>query len=759
MKTFERGVVGRHSFYEQVLPAPAARAGSDRTGDIIDLRDVVIRLWAGRWAILATIAATVCSAYIAISQMQPEFRAEAQMLFGANRANIVDLQQVLTDPTFSKDTLQNEVEILRSTTLLNKVIADQALDREPEINPALRPPSPGLWARTDAALRRIVTTPWAPPAAEVTETDPQRAHLVMIETLRRKIALEPVTGSQVITIAVTAGSPELAARIANGVTGAYIDTQLQEKRDTARAASDWLASRVAEMRQKVQATEEAVETLRGRLAAEAGQSLSVTELQLQSLAVSLTEERKLRDQFESEATRLRAMIEAGTDLATVDSFREDPVIADLLTQIAALDRRDSRLAESFAPDHPARAGVRGQIDALTADMYEAADLIVAARAGAAASAAAREREIAANLQAMEAQAAAQSRDQVRLREAEREAEASRLIYENFLTRLKETSIQEELQAPDARILSRAEPPLGPHGERTQLVLLLSAAAGTVLGIGFILLGDAVNTRFRTPRTLEEFAGYPLLSALPTLGKRKRRRAVVDELINDPRSNFAEAIRNLRTSILMRPGGPPPRIVMFTSSLPREGKTTTAALLGMASQKMGRPSIIVDCDLRVPSLSALIPRADERPGIVSVLTGKSDWRTAVHSDPATGLHLLTARLAELPREVNAADILSGPGFRNLLSDLAAHYELIVLDTPPTLAVTDARILAGVADAVVYAVRWNKTSRGAVLQGLRELHSVQAPIAGVVMTMMDPAKAELYAYDGYRYDRGRYGAYSA
>jgi capsular exopolysaccharide synthesis family protein len=197
--------------------------------------------------------------------------------------------------------------------------------------------------------------------------------------------------------------------------------------------------------------------------------------------------------------------------------------------------------------------------------------------------------------------------------------------------------------------------------------------------------------------------------------------------------------------------------MFTSSVPREGKSTAAMLVAMTSGQMGKSTVIVDCDLRLPQLDNLVGAENHELGLMSVLEGRCEVDDAVYKDTATGVHVLTSAGKERSRHINAADVLSSRRFETLIETLSETYDFVVLDTPPTLVVADARIVARQADAVVYIVRWDDTPRGAVMEGLKVLRSIGAPISGVVMTQVKEGRVASYAYHGYNYYKGKYRAY--
>jgi capsular exopolysaccharide synthesis family protein len=357
---------------------------------------------------------------------------------------------------------------------------------------------------------------------------------------------------------------------------------------------------------------------------------------------------------------------------------------------------------------------------------------------------------------LEIRAQEMDREEVQLRQIERDAQANRLIYENFLGRLKETSEQESLQQADARVLSPADAPSGPEQFQRKAITTAGAVGGLALGAAIIFLLGKLNNTFRSLTEVSEFTGLTVLGSIPTAGKLSKRRAVLEHMRLKPSSALAEAVRNFRTSILFSNIDKPPKVVMLTSSVPREGKSTTLMMLALTSVHMGRSAIIVDCDLRLPSLAVLMDD-DDSPGLMAVMEGTARLDDAIVVEPMSGLHILSARPDNKPITRNAADILSSERFAGLIRRLRQQYDLVILDTPPVLSVSDARIVSSLADAVIYAIRWDKTSRAEVKEGLEEFASIGCPVTGAVVTMIDESKASSYGYSNYGYHRGKHKEY--
>jgi len=435
-------------------------------------------------------------------------------------------------------------------------------------------------------------------------------------------------------------------------------------------------------------------------------------------------------------------------MGAVPEFRNSALIQTFRQTESDLSSQEIRLTATVREGHPSLVRLSAQLDEIRGNIEAEADRIIAAL----------KIELdAVRAQEMETKALAQSANQVEMRQLEREANASRALYENFLGRQQETSAQEDLQNADARVLSPAVPPLLPQSARKRQIVMISTIAGVMAGLGIIFLLDRLNNTFRAPTQIEEMTGLSVLATIPGAGTRVKRSAVIKKLREKPNGALAESVRNLRTSILFSNLDSPPKVVMFTSSVPREGKSTTSTMMAMTSRQMGKSAIIVDCDLRMPALAKVLQVNDTQPGLLSVMEGTARVEDAVYRDEETGLHVLMAKSSERPAQINAADILASQKFKQLVASLSEHYDLVILDTPPTLVVTDARIVSRIADAVIYAVRWDQTPRGAVIEGIKELKSIEAPITGVVLTMVNEARASKYAYDGYSYYKGRYRDY--
>jgi capsular exopolysaccharide synthesis family protein len=722
-----------------------------------DLRGLLLSVWRGKWIIGACALVAAGLALFAVSRMEPTYTAYARVLFNPPRADVIAMQDVMSRPDGFGEGLQNQIEVLRSSSLLTRVVREVGFERRAAADEtADAGPGPvsqaGSWLDPRQWLSPellgdlgLGSPPSSPPAPD----DAERRWLAeMVGLINDGLRLRPIEDSRVLELSYTADDPELAARIVNTIAEQYIVVQTEAKLEAAQEATDWLRERIDQLRSRVQTAEESVETTRAALTQVYGQSSDVLRQQLNDLNDQLSSVRGLRSDLEARYSRVSSQLNTSGDLGAVADFRESQEIQELRQRDLELRNRETRLLASVAEGHPALQRVRDQMAEVREEIRAEAERVAAALRAEIEIVRDREASLSAQVASLETEIVDQSRLELQLRELEREAQAARAVYENFLARYNEMAQQIGIQQADARVLSPAEAPLHPDAAQKRSTIVAAGVGGSLLGLGLIFVLARLNNTFRGVRQLESGTMLPVIATLPLVRSRDRRD-VIHHFRAKPNSSLAEAVRKLRASIML--SSEPAKVVMITSAVPVEGKTTTSMLLGLTTIATGHSAIIVDCDLRMPSLGAG-DEADERaPGLLSLLEGKASLNEAIRVRQDTGLHVLTAHPHEFRADKNAADILMSDRFKRMLAKLRSVYDIVILDTPPTLAVTDARILAKTADAVLFAVRWGETPTGAVIEGLKELRSVDAPVVGTVMTLVDETKAAKYNQSGYNYRR--------
>ncbi|MEL7213486.1 MAG: AAA family ATPase [Pseudomonadota bacterium] len=341
----------------------------------------------------------------------------------------------------------------------------------------------------------------------------------------------------------------------------------------------------------------------------------------------------------------------------------------------------------------------------------------------------------------------QSLDLVTLEQLQREATASSLIYEYFLSRLKETSVQQGIQQADSTILSPAEVPPGPARPRGLLIVVFSALLMGLIAAAQVIRREALRQTFRTTDEVEEFTGHTVLGQIPRIPGRNRK-AVLNYIASKPTSAAIEAVRNLRTSIFMA-GPASPQIIMLTSSVPGEGKTTQVLAMAQNMASLGKRVLVIEGDIRRRMFRSYFEIGDG-PGMMAALTRKIRLEDAIWRSDLLGVDILPGDKTNS----NAADIFSTPQFERLLRGARRSYDVILIDTPPVLLVPDARVIGQHADAILYTVQWDKTPRRLVATGLRSFQTVGLVVTGMVLSKVNPSLQKAYGHDEGYASKGYY-----
>lgn len=741
----------------------ARRARSAESGEAaggLELGKLINMVWRGKWVVLLCAVFAGAAAFVMVKQQTPIYSATTLLLIQGDQQNVVSVQQVVSGVDTSSVGLQTESEIIRSDQLADRVIGQLRLDLDPEFNPALGGGERGLFGRLVASvsedLARLFFGPPPPPPPAPSEDgvvppyDPTNGALVRL-LFKNAVRVQMRPLSRALAIVVSSTDPAKAALIANTIADQYIVDRLQARFEGTQRATIWLNERLADLRENVRAAERSVEEYRATLTEQAGSTIELTEAQLSQLNTNLIEARARTAEAEVRYQQVLALSRRGTDITAAAEVQASSTIQGLRTKLADLGRRQAELATRYGPRHPTMVNLRAEIEDTRREIRSELEQIVQTLRSELAVARAREESLQAQVDGLQGTSLEQSQGALRLRELQREAEAAALIYQNFLNRFNETSAQQTAEEREARVISQAIRPSIPSSPNVRRSVMLGLGLGAVIGFGIIFLLERLNNTFRSRSDVETRLGIPVLATTPSLGARRRRSDMLSYVEDRPNSALSEAIRNVRTSILLSNIDSPPRVVLVTSSIPSEGKSTLALLLASTSARMGKKAVLVDCDMRRPTVADAFPVAPAGD-LVGVLTGEVALRDAIVGD------IETDNLCALPSLVakgNPADLINSQRFRKLMDTLSDHFDMVVIDSPPVSLVTDARILATIADATILAVRWDETPTDLVVESLQQLEDVGANVVGATLTMVDERRQASYSY-GYR---GRYGRYYA
>lgn len=685
--------------------------------DEIDLGALFATLWRGRlWIVLCGLIALFAGGYYAFGVATPLYTTTASVALESRQEQIVDIESVMSGLSGDQVTINTEVEVLRSRRLIGKVVDDLNLVADPEFNKTLRDePLLSLGAISGVVRENILGQP-----ARNGQKSDQAIRDAVINAALEQITVSNVRQSYVFNISVVTEDPAKSARIANRLAELYVEDQIVLKFEKTAEATEWLTERVAELQIELESSEIELKDFSSNTDLISPEGLVALNRQLKDLrdrqgdVVATVQANRMRvDALNAalESTDLTRMAEAAND-AALDRL----IVGGVVT--TAPERFQQRFEDVLARAVLERDRSESQQEAIALSILEISKSIET-----------------------------QSDELVALQQLQREAEASRLIYEFFLSRLKETSVQQGLQQAESRILSYAVVPNEPSAPRAGMILALSLILGTMGGSGLVLLREFSQNTFRTAEDLEAKTGSAVVGQIPLVPARSRKK-VLQYLQEKPNSAVAEAIRNLRTSLLLANLDKHPKVIMSTSSVPGEGKTTQSLSLALNLAGLNKKVLLIEGDIRRRVMNTYFDIPEKR-GFLSVMLGETSLEAALTQLPGMNFDVLFGEKSQ----TNAADIFSSDRFGAFLDELRERYDYIIIDTPPVLAVADARIIGRWVDTTVYTVQWDKTTHRQVLEGLKSLKQVQIKVAGLVLSQVSPRGMKRYGYGD------SYGAYQS
>lgn len=724
------------SFSIELPPNITATGGEMPSGSPIDLKALIGIVYRRFWLILAGFVTTFgIVAYMTFTQT-PMYTAHTVVQLDTQEKNVIDLGAIFSGLGGTTAVVDTEVLVLSSKSLLTRVAEKQKLAEDPEFNGALRPPKKSMISDLKGLVKSVIgAKPQAEPAVVMSPEQREAAVLEgVVGALSQKLSVKRIGATYLITIAVTSESPETAARLADEIAEQYRVQQLEEKYQATRKATEWLSERVSGLREEVEEKERRVESYRSESGLLAAQGATLTE---QQIAYMTTQKGTLQVELDRARARyesMRRQIASGAGADGISEVLGSPVVAELKTQRAIVNRRVAELETKLGPQHPELISARNE----AADIDRQIELEVQRVAGNIENelrvAQAQIASIQGEINRSTAQLRGNNQALVRLRELERDADTSRQLLEEFLSRSKQTREQDALISADANILSRASVPGAPSSPKTRLNLVIGFLLGAIIGGGLALLVELFDMKISSTEDVERklsanpIGSVPLIRTTSFLGLSQTNPA--DFLVENPLSAYAESVRYLRAAIAFSDLDSETKTVAICSSLPDEGKTSLTLSLGRMSAMSGSRTLVIDGDFRRRQLTEIAGIKTEI-GFVEHLFGTGQLSDAIVKDRKTMLDIL-------PLSSNGHtphDVFGTRAFDDLLARLRSMYDLILIDTGPLLLMAEARVVAGKVDKTMLVVRWRHSTRSAARQALALLRSFKADVLGVTLNMVD------------------------
>ena len=711
--------------------------------------------------ILVVISCAIALGLIYLFTATPKFTATARMVIDTSKFKLFQ-QQTYGDLAVDPATTETQVEILKSENISLAVIKDLHLTDDPEFVGA----GGGLVGAVFGLVSGLFST--EEPTSEFEET---RKALARFEKQRD---IKRVGLTYVMDINFTSVSSDKAARIANAIADAYIVDQLEAKYQATKRASVWLQDRIKELRTQATAAQRAVVAFKeknnivdtgGRLMTE--QQLAEVNSQL-ILAKAATAEAKAR------LERINDIMKQDIpDASVADALKNDTIIK-LRGQYVDIAARAAEWAARYGPNHLAVIRLRSQMHEIRRNITDELARIQQAYKSDYDIAVTREQSIKNSLANVVSETQLTNQAQVQLRELESNAQTFQAMYDNFLQAYMQATQQQSFPITEARIISPASRPLGKSQPKTIIVLGVTLAGGLMLSFGIALFRELSDKVFRTSRQVEELLNTQCLAVVPIVKagapkktfeiERKRAENAPrtinrnDKLfwyvVDSPFSRFTEAIRSIKVAVDVNGAVKESKIIGITSSLPNEGKSTVAANFAELIAHAGGRVLLIDLDLRNPSLSRAL--APDTRGLVDVIAGKTSLQEAIWTDRSTSLEFLPSGGA--PKMLHTNEILASPNVKRLLDNLRSTYDYVIVDLPPLAPVVDVKAATNIIDSFVYVVEWGRTKIDVVEHHLAAAPGVYDRLLGVVLNKVDTNILGRYeAYHSNYYYKKYYARY--
>jgi capsular exopolysaccharide synthesis family protein len=719
----------------------------------------LVRYWRAiarnKWRILALVALVGLIATLYAYSLKPIYRATSTVMIEGSRSKAKGLSEedlYIAYTGSSRDYYLTQFEIIKSREFAERLVRVMGLTKHPEFDgsqaskpwyAALLPASGGAAGSSSKA---------SPSKASEAENFEGVVGAVMGRT-----SLQPVRNTQLVKISFDSGDPELAARVPNTLATIYIVADLEARVESSRRGTEFLARQAEGLKEKLVQSEAALQQYRERqkIVEVKGVSMAGASRQLEELSSSLLDARRKRADLEAAYEQVNAARQgkAADSLESLPYLLRHPLVQGAKQAESEAERRLSDASKRYGPDHPRMVAAQAELKTAHENLSRQVNTVAAGVAKDYELARANEAAIQRALGSAKGDIQSYNRKEFELQSLERDVAANRQLYDSFMQRAKESRAG-DMQTAIARIVDEARPPKGPSGPNRQMIINMALLAALLAGVSLALLIERLNNRVKASHEVESKLGVRALGVLPITSSEPNEP--LELMFSESNQNaFSEAIRTIRSSVLLSGLQSPRKVVLLTSSVPEEGKTTLATNLAFAFSQV-KKTLLIEADMRRPKIARILGQERNRPGLAELVAQGLPLAECVYQAPDSPLYVLQA--GRVPP--NPLELISSAGMELAMERLKEEFDVIVMDSPPVQLVSDAVMLSQLATSVLFVVRADKTPYPVARHALSRLHRVDAPVLGVVLNQIDLEKADNYygEYSGYgnRYYR-KYGYY--
>jgi succinoglycan biosynthesis transport protein ExoP len=709
--------------------APPVTIEERQIGNLVDyLRVLHKRRWTAATAFLIIVASVTTYTFTATSI----YEARTRLLIEADGPNVINFAEVVDEQRTKADYYQTQYNILQSRLLARKTIQALQLWDNPYLGGGS---NGGFWTRLIGFGSSAHPTPGQPNSGETYEQSRT------IDKFLENLTVSPIRNSRLVDIKYRLPDADLAMRIANGIARNYIDQNLEYKFMASKEANDWLGQRLAEQRRQVEAAETALQKYREQNDAISLQDReNIVVQKLADLNAAVTQAKTDRFQKQALYNQLQTLATKGGAIDTFPAILSNTYVQQVKAELAQLQTQQTQLSDKLGDKHPDLIKVRTAIQLAQAKLDAEIAKVVQSVRNEYQAVLAKENSLNSALDQQKTEAQSMNRKAIDYGVLDRDVQTSKQIYESLLQRAKETGVSSELRTSNIRVVDAAERPRTPASPRRILNLTLAFLGGSLFAISLAFFFEYLDSRIKTPDEIRTHLGLSALGMVPAIaeGSWKGLEPLISTGVPP---GFAEAMRAIRTNVLFSSAEEGARTLVVTSTGPGEGKTTIACNLAIALAQSGQRVLLIDADMRRPRVHDVF-RQNQEPGLSNLMVGHAAPSACIRKSSVVGLWLLTA--GRVPP--NPAELLGSQRFREFIRSLGEHFDSVILDTPPALAVTDASIAASAASGIIFVVGAEMTSRQAARIAIEQLQNGRPRFVGAILNRVE-LERNAYYYSGY------------
>ncbi len=704
-----------------------------------------------RWLSVAlfTLLCTAISVLIALS-ITPTYKATATLLIESSEKKAISIEEVVGFDTSAKEYYLTQFEILKSNQVAQRVINKLNLQQYPEFNPELVAPKTSFIVQIKS---KILSNPTLA-SYFISSNDEQRSEVfdedainrAVLKSFRSKLTITPIRKTQLVRISFESEDPILAAKIANEVGLAFIENNLESKLQATEQATGWINTRLATLKQQLDNSEQALlDFLRQQELIDDSGIVALTSSELANLTDRITEatNRRIETQSLYNALKSNRNVDVST-LGSISQISNHPQIRDIRKAESDAVKEVSELSKRYGPKHDKMIQANAQLKSIQMRAQQTVQKLINGIEKELASA--KEQEFMLRQEMLNKKEEFQTLSVVK-REYDalkREVDTNAKLYDLFLTRQKETSATSDFSATNARFSDHALVPELPNKPNRKLIVLLAFVASMGFAMMVIICLDALNNTIESARDFENKLGLLPTGTVPLLKDRTYKKRPLDASVfrNYKFSVFHESLDSIRTSLNLSFYNKNRKLVAISSSVPEEGKTTVAVNLALSFAKLEKV-LLVDCDLRKPSVAGRFGISNSHPGLTNILMMNTPSEDCIVPYEDSNLDVLSAGMLS----PNPQEILSSQAFEELILSLSGKYDRIIFDTPPILPVKDAFLVGRLTQGIVLVLKANSTTKSVYKHTMTLFARHQIPIDGVVLNQVHAPKKGAHNYSEY------------